>query len=411
MNNPFQNAQEQLRTAADILGLSQDIVAKLSEPDKVIPLNIEVEMDNGETKIFQGFRSQHSNARGPYKGGIRFHQNVSEDEVKALSMWMSWKTAVVDIPMGGGKGGVIVDPKQLSEAELERLSRGFVKELYKYIGPDVDVPAPDVNTTPQIMAWMVDEYAKQTGKDLKEVLATFTGKPLNLGGSEGRTEATGQGGVYILEELASEFGLTPDQTKIAVQGFGNVGYWFAKLAYDLGYKVVVLSDSKGGIFDSAGIDPEQALEYKKQNGKLVGFSGDEISNVDLLELDVDILVPSALENVITKNNAEKIKAKYIVEMANGPVTPEADKILHEKGIIFVPDILANAGGVTVSYFEWLQNKDDKYWTKEEVLEKLKPIMSKAYKSTREAMDQHKVNMRMGAYALAVSRVAEATTNN
>lgn len=404
MDNPFLNAQKQLREAAEILGLAEETTERLSWPDRVLKFTIPVKMDDGSIKVFHGFRSQHNNARGPYKGGIRFHPNVSEDEVRALSTWMTWKCATTNIPYGGGKGGVIVDPAKLSINELERLSRGYIRQIFPIIGVDKDIPAPDVNTDGQIMSWMVDEYAKINGK---EELGVITGKPVGSGGSLGREQATGQGGVHILEEIAKDNKLSPGSTSVAIQGFGNVGYWFAKLAFDLGFKIVALSDSKGGIYSEDGFDPMKVLEYKEKNRSMKGFGGKEISNEELLELDVDVLVPAALENVITKENADKIKARFIIEMANGPVTPEADVILYKKGITSVPDVLANAGGVTVSYFEWLQNKEGKYWTEQEVLEKLKPLIVAAYKDSVEAMNKYKVDMRMGTYVLAVKRVADA----
>jgi len=356
-----------------------------------------------------GFRSQHNNARGPYKGGIRFHPEVSEEEVKALSMWMTWKCAVVDIPCGGGKGGVIVDPKKLSVGELERLAKGFARRITPIIGQEIDIPAPDVNTNSQIMTWMVDEYMKvANNKDI----GTFTGKPIEKGGSKGREQATGLGGAYILEELAKEFGLDPKNTSIGVQGFGNVGYWFAKLADELGYKVVAISDSKGGITDENGLNIDNVYKYKKTNGSLQDFQNDgktlhNITNEELLALEVDVLAPAAFENVINDNNANDIKAKYILELANGPITPSAEKVLLEADIVVIPDVLANAGGVTVSYFEWEQNKADSYWTEEEVFEKLKPIMAKAFKDTIKFSKKYDTDLRNGAYILAVNRVSKA----
>ncbi len=346
-------------------------------------------MDNGKTKIFKAFRSQFNNAKGPYKGGIRFHYNVSESEVKALSAWMTWKCSVLGIPYGGSKGGIIVDPKILSMGELERLSRAYMRAFYKHFGSWIDVPAPDVNTTGQIMAWMLDEYQTLVGHLEPGMI---TGKPLELGGSQGRTEATGLGGFYVLESLMSAIGRSSSgrkkfnkkATTVAVQGIGNVGYWFIEFAKKAGYKIVASSNSKGG-------------EYK----------GKKITNEQLLELPVDILVPAALENQITAKNAGKINAKYIIEMANGPVTPEADEILHNKGIISLPDVLCNAGGVTVSYFEWVQNNMGYYWEKEEVFSKLKKIMDKAFGEVWEIYQTKKVTPRMAAYILAVDRVVKA----
>jgi glutamate dehydrogenase/leucine dehydrogenase len=361
-------------------------------------------MDSGEKKEFVGYRSQHNNARGPYKGGIRFHQDVNESEVKALSMWMSWKGAVTNIPFGGGKGGVVVDPSLLSKRELQELSRGYVRAIKDNIGVDIDIPAPDVNTDGQIMAWMVDEYSK-----LKKqwIPGAFTGKPIEIGGSLGRDKATGLGGVMVLDYISRMEQMEPSKTKIAVQGFGNVGYWFAKLAYDLGFKIVAISDSKGAIFDESGINPIKAVEYKDKSGSLKGFTKKDITNEELLELDVDILVPSALENVITEKNANNIKSKYVIEMANGPTTPEADQILFEKDIVVVPDVLANAGGVTVSYFEWVQNRTGYYWKEEEVHEKLKPLMISAIRDALEVQKTIKTDLRMAVYTLAVKKVSDA----
>jgi len=387
MNNPYQNAVKQLETVAKYINLQGRTLEELKCPKRVIKADLRVKMDDGKIKTFKAFRLQHNDAVGPYKGGIRFHPNVSEDEVKALSMWMTWKCSVVGIPYGGAKGGVICDPKTMSEAELERLSRAYIQAIAKYIGPFKDVPAPDVNTTPQIMAWMVDEYEKIAGKHEPGVI---TGKPVEVGGSLGRTEATGLGGFYVLEQLRKVRNL-PQNITIAVQGVGNVGYWFIEFAKKAGYRVVAWSNSKGG-------------EYK----------GKKITNEQLLELPVDILVPAALENQITKDNAGKIKAKYIIEMANGPVTPEADEILHRRGIISIPDVLANAGGVTVSYFEWCQNNMGYYWGKDEVFSKLKVIMDKAfgevwkiYANAKRKTKNEKLTPRMAAYILAVGRVVKA----
>jgi len=405
MLDPFTNALTQLAKVAKLIKLDDEMLCRLNKPDKLLTVSIPVKMDDGIVKVFTGYRSQYNNARGPYKGGIRYHQDVCESEVKALSAWMTWKCSIAGIPYGGGKGGIIVDPKNLSQSELERLSRGYIRAIWQFIGPDIDIPAPDVNTTSQIMAWMVDEYSKIIGKWTPAVI---TAKPIELGGSEGRTEATGQGGVYILEALAEEKKLKSEETNIVIQGFGNVGYYFAKLASDLGFKVIAVSDSKGGIYKKSGLNVEKVFEYKKKNKKVEGYPETKnISNAELLILETDILVPSALENVITKDNADKVKAKYIIEMANGPLTPEADQILHERGVLFVPDVLANAGGVTVSYFEWVQNKKDEHWTKKEVFAKLEPLMKDAFSSSLKATKKHNVDMRMGVYSLAVKRVADA----
>ncbi|MBU0579180.1 Glu/Leu/Phe/Val dehydrogenase [Patescibacteria group bacterium] len=426
--NPHQQAVHQLEQVASLLKDHykdspefKRAINQLKYPDRVIEGEIEVKMDDNSTKKFTAFRSQHNNARGPYKGGIRFHPGVTKEEVLALSTWMTWKCAVTNIPYGGSKGGVIVDPKKLSNVELEKLSRAYVQFIADYIGPWVDVPAPDVNTTPQIMAWMVDayeDYLKENNRPLQEnPLATFTGKPLNLGGSSGRTEATGLGGFFVLEKLVEKLGLTRKQdVTIAIQGFGNVGYWFAYHAHKAGYKVVSVSDSKGGIFVEAGLDPVKTLECKQKHGHLSECfcvdgkcdisGGKSITNEELLELEVDILVPAALENIITKDNASQIKAKAIIEMANGPTTPEADQILADKGIILVPDVLANAGGVTVSYFEWAQNLQGYYWTKKEVVAKLQPLMEDAFEQMWQMKENKQVSGRMATYMTAVKRVVD-----
>lgn len=410
-NDPYSNAVTQLKEVAGILQLEPKIVERLSVPDRVFKTELEVKMDDGTTQKFQAFRSEHNNSKGPYKGGIRYHQNVSESEVKALSMWMTWKCSVASLPYGGGKGGIIVDPSKLSKGELMRLSRAYGKWAAQFAGPWTDVPAPDVNTDGQIMAWMLDEMIKT--KTVAERMsvnwhATFTGKPLSIGGSQGREEATGMGGFYTLENLVGKLGLKKNTVTLAVQGMGNVGFWFAKLAAEAGYKVVAISDSRGGIYSEGGLDVEAALKFKKKNGGVQGMPGTKkITNDELLLLPVGVLVPAALENVITGEVAEKIKAQAVIEMANGPVTPEADAVLAKRKILSVPDVLANSGGVTVSYFEWVQNLHGAVWSKEEVLAKLKGVMDRAFSEMWEKHESLKVNLRMSAYANAVSRVAEA----
>ncbi len=420
MSNPYQNAVKQLEEVSEILKkdsnnieLIKTAIENLKTPDQVFEFDIPVEMDDGSQRIFKGFRSQHNNARGPYKGGIRFHPDVSLDEVKALSMWMTWKSATTNIPYGGGKGGIIVNPKKMSNKELEKLSRGYVRALYENIGPWIDIPAPDVNTNSQIMAWMVDEYQKliiADGMVSENPLAAFTGKPLELGGSEGRTEATGLGGAYILEKVIKQLGKKKNEIRIAVQGFGNVGFWFSKHAFDRGYKIVALSDSKGGIFSENGLNPNKVLDVKKQEGSVLKYSGHkDVEVVDgdkLLELDVDILVPSALENVINKDNVNRIKADIIIELANGPVTPQADKELFTNDKLVVPDVLANAGGVTTSYLEWVQNLQGFYWSKDKVLSKLKPLMEIAFDHVWQIKQEKKTSFRMAAYVKAVKSVIE-----
>ncbi len=432
MSSAHQNAVAQLTAVAEVLRPSyqntpgfDQIINQLKRPDRVLEGTLTIEMDDGSERDFQAFRSQHDNARGPYKGGIRFHQDVTKDEVMALSTWMTWKCAVTGIPYGGGKGGVVVDPRTLSTTELESLSRAYARFLGENIGPWIDVPAPDVNTTPQIMAWMVDEYQQmlfERGTQVVNPLASFTGKPLVLGGSQGREEATGLGGVYILEELYAElhkagtFASKSDVT-IAIQGFGNVGYWFAHHATERGYTVVAVSDSRGGIFVADGLDPKNTLECKQKSGSIQQCActaegcdskcGKQLSNEELLELEVDILVPAALENVITAENAPRIKARYILELANGPVTPEADVLLEKQKTVVIPDVLANAGGVTTSYFEWVQNLQGYYWSKEEVLSKLEPLMQRSFKEMWQNKTSLKLSARMATYVTAVKRVIDA----
>jgi len=404
-HDPFSNAVAQLQKVAEIIKLDEQSLARIIEPDRVSKVHFPVKMDDGQVKMFTGFRAQHNDALGPYKGGIRFSPDVCESEVKALSTWMTWKCAVADIPFGGGKGGVIVDTKQLSVTELERLSRAYIRAIADVIGPDKDVPAPDMYTTPQIMDWMVDEYSKIVGKPSPAVI---TGKPVEKGGSLGRTQATGLGGVFVLKELAKKVNLVPKNTRVIVQGIGNVGYYFAKIAAESGYKIVGLSDSRTGLYNPDGLDVEAVLAFKKEHGSLNDFSGaQKVSNAELLELETDVLVPAAVENVITEGNAEQIKANYIIEMANGPVTPEADRILVQRGIISVPDVLSNSGGVTVSYFEWVQNKQNEKWTEADVLAKLEPKMVKAFNDGWAAMQRYNTDFRTAIYALAVQKVVDA----
>ena len=404
MSTAFENALEQLNKAGKILKLNKNILARLESPERLMKISIPVKMADGKIKVFTGFRSQYNNARGPYKGGIRFHPDVNEDEVKALSFWMMVKCATVGIPLGGGKGGVIVNPKELTTDELERLSRAYIQKIYKYLGPDQDVPAPDVYTTPQIMSWMLDEYEKLVGHHAPGVI---TGKPLSLGVSAGRGTATAQGGVYVLEQTLGKIGKSLKGTKVAVQGFGNAGATMAKLLHRLGMKIIALSDSKGGIYNARGIDPFKVEEKKNKTGSLPIKGNKKISNAELLELESDVLVPAALENQITKENAGKISAKVIIELANGPTTPEADVILFKKGVILVPDVLSNAGGVTVSYFEQVQNASNYYWTEDDVLEKLRLIMNTSFESVWEIKQKYKIDMRTAAFVLAIERVAKA----
>ncbi len=403
--NVFENAMKQLDLATTFIDIDKEILDRLKQPKRVLEFSIPVEMDNGETKIFQGYRVQYNDARGPFKGGIRFHQQVDIDEVKALSFWMAIKTAVVDIPMGGGKGGVVVNPKEFSKTELERLSRGYVQQIAEFIGPDIDVPAPDVNTTPEIMSWMKDEFEKIKQQKAPGVI---TGKPIEDGGSEGRGTATAQGGFYVLQELVNKKGLQPNSLKMAIQGFGNAGFNMAKLAYEAGYKVVAVSDSKGGIYNENGLEIPEVIKHKEENTTVVGFlNADNVTSSELLELPVDVLVPAALENQITSDNADNVQADIIVELANGPTTPEADEILFTNKKVVIPDVLANAGGVTVSYFEWLQNKNNEHWSEAQVMDKLEPIMTNAFNAVWEISEKENINMRTAAFVLGVKRIVEA----
>jgi glutamate dehydrogenase (NADP+) len=397
----FDSAIEQLEKSAANTDVSVDVLQALRVPQRQITLSFPLKLDSGEVKMVNGFRVQYNNWRGPYKGGLRFHPQVDMDEVKSLAFWMSIKNAVVDVPFGGGKGGIEIDPKQLSKAELERLAKQFARALAPNIGPNLDVPAPDVNTTPEIMDWMVEEFIDQPN-----YLATFTGKSVGKGGSKGREEATGLGGFYVLEELVKSLNLEKP-LRVAVQGFGNVGQFIAELCFKNGYQVVAVSDSKGGIYLEEGLDIDQLRDHKEAGKSVQDFPGQKISNEELLELEIDILVPAALENVIHKNNAEKIQAKYILEMANGPITSEGDEILHQNKIIVVPDVLANSGGVTVSYFEWYQNMHQEDWSLEEVEEKLKTKMVKAFEEVWQISIDQKVNLRTAAYILALQRLATA----
>ena len=409
-NDAFKNAVKQLENAAKIIDLDGSILEILKHPKRILTVNIPVLMDSGKIEVFKGYRCQYNDALGPFKGGIRFHPDVNISEVKALSAWMTWKCSVVGIPYGGGKGGIIVDVKKLSQGELERLSRGYVQALRDFISPEKDIPAPDVNTDPQIMAWMMDEYSRMQGYN---VPAVVTGKPIEVGGTRGRKFSTSQGGVYVFEKIVEKLEMDPKKIKIAIQGFGNVGYFAAEILFALGYNVAAVSDSKGGIVLEDGgektLSVKDVLKYKEKTGSVIGYPGTrKITNEELLELDVDVLMPAALENVITEQNADKIKAKLIVELANGPVTPEADKILERKGVTVVPDILANAGGVIVSYFEWVQNLQNYYWSENENIGRLKEIMENAFDEVwGKKCCYENCSLRLAAYALAVERVAKA----
>jgi len=404
MNNPFENAMKQLNKAAKIMDLDKNFHEILKQPERVLTVSIPVKLDNGDMKVFTGFRSQYNNNLGPYKGGIRYHQNVTLDEIKAFSFWMMIKCAAVNIPMGGGKGGIIINPKEYSELELEKLSRGFIQKIWREIGSNKDVPAPDVYTTPQIMSWMRNEYEKLVGHSDPGVI---TGKSIEDGGSEARSFSTAQGGVYIILELVKKMNFNIFETKVAVQGFGNAGSNMAKILFGLGFKVIAVSDSNGAILNNNGLDIVKLEKYKKENDSVIGFENcEELSNSELLELDVDILIPSALENQITVKNADNIKTKTIVELANGPTTPEADEILKNKGIVIVPDVLANAGGVTVSYFEWDQNVKGEHWSEKDVLEKLEKIMVNAFNEIWETKEKYNIDMRTAAFIKAIERIIE-----
>jgi len=403
--NPFEISQRQLDKSAEKLNLDPQVHALLREPMRTLEVHFPVKMDDGMTKMFTGFRVQYNDARGPTKGGLRFHPDETIDTVRALAAWMTWKCAVVDIPYGGSKGGVICNPKELSTEELERLSRGYIRAIGRFIGPERDIPAPDVYTTPQIMAWMMDEYSKIVGYNAPGVL---TGKPIPLGGSLGRGDATARGAVYTILEAAKVIGLNLKGATVAVQGYGNAGYFAAKLMEELaGSKVVAVTDSRGGAYNANGIDPEAAFQYKKETGSVSGFTGAKaITNAEILELDVDVLIPAAIENVITEKNAANIKAKIIAEAANGPTTPEADEILYKAGKYIIPDFLCNAGGVTVSYFEWVQNIGGYYWTLEDVHARLQEKMILAFHDVHNMAQKNNVDNRTAAYMVSVQRVAE-----
>jgi len=398
-------ALEQLRIAAEKLKLESGIHEMLKHPKRSLIVSITVRMDNGEMGTFAGCRVQHNDARGPFKGGIRYHPNVTHDEVTALAMWMTWKCAVVDIPYGGAKGGVCCNPKEMSTNELERVTRRYTTLILDVIGPYRDVPAPDVYTDAQTMAWIMDTYSQFKGYSVPECV---TGKPLSVGGSEGRAEATSLGVVVCAREAAKHLGLKLKGATVAVQGYGNVGFNAAKIAYDMGCKIVAVSDSTGGIYCPKGLNPYEVSEHKSKTGSVVNYKGCEnITNEELLETKCDILIPAALENQITKANAANIKAKIVAEGANGPTTPEADKVLHEKGTTLIPDILANSGGVTASYFEWVQNLTREHWTLEEVNCKLENKMVKAFNDVHKLAKKEESDMRTAALMLGVGRVAEA----
>ena len=405
--NPWKVAQQQFDLAAERLNLDPGLRRVLREPRRELIVHFPVKMDDGSVQVYTGYRVQHNLGRGPAKGGIRYHQDVSLDEVRALAMWMTWKCAVVGIPYGGGKGGVIVDPKKLSQKELEALTRRFFTEIEVLIGPQKDIPAPDVNTNAQIMAWMMDTYSMHVGYTVPGVV---TGKPISIGGSEGRNEATARGTVYCILEAAKEIGINVNKARVAIQGFGNAGSIAARLITDEGATVVAVSDSTGGIHNPDGLDIGRVIAWKKEHGTVQGFPGaSDINNAELLEVDCDILIPAALENQITSRNVGQVKARLVAEAANGPTTPEADQQLFQRGVFMIPDILCNAGGVTVSYFEWVQDLNRDHWSETVVNAKLKEIMVKAFHETLTIAKRDEIDMRTAAYLLAVQRVADATS--
>ena len=404
--DPFKISQKQLYDACKISGCISDVYNALSEPERFVEVKITMKMDDGSLKTFKGFRSQYNSARGPMKGGIRWHPDESASLVKALSAWMTWKCACVDIPLGGAKGGIIVNPKEMTNRELELLARNYIRQLADFIGPNIDVPAPDVYTNPQIMAWMMDEYEKIMRKHVPSVI---TGKPLPLGGSAGRLIATAKGGAFCIREAAKDIGLHLNGAKVVIQGFGNAGSWASKiLTQDFNCKVIAISDSKGGIYNKNGLNPNKVLDQKAKTSTVLGVKdAQEITNKELLELECDILIPAALENVITQKNAKNLNCKILAELANGPTTPTGDKILFNNEILVIPDFLCNAGGVTVSYFEMVQGYYQYFWSEEEVLTALDNVMIKAYNETVEKAKEYNTHNRMGAYIIAVDRVINA----
>jgi len=405
-DNVWEMAQRQLDEVSRLIGLNESLHGYLRYPKRVLEVAFPVHMDGGGFRMFTGYRVQHNMSRGPGKGGIRFHPDVTLDEVKALAMWMTWKCALANIPFGGAKGGVICDPKAMSMQELENLTRRFTTEISIIIGPEKDIPAPDVYTTPQIMAWIMDTFSMQHGYSIPGVV---TGKPVSIGGSLGRDKATARGCSYVVDEAMEELGREIQGATVAIQGFGNAGMYSAQLMADRGYRIVAVSDSRGGVANPHGLDVKALMAHKAESGSVVGFTGGElVENRDVLEFDCGVLVPAALEKVITKENAPRIRAQIVAEAANGPTMPDADDILFDRGIMVLPDILANAGGVTVSYFEWVQDLQANFWEEAEINERLKRKMVRAFRETHEQAKRHGVSMRKGAYCVAVARVAEAT---
>ena len=404
--NIWEMAQKQLDDVAEYMNLEPWIHRKLRECRKALIVSIPVRMGDGRVEVYEGYRVQHNTTRGPGKGGIRYHPDVTLDEVKALAMWMTWKCAIVNLPYGGAKGGIKCNPKEMSSEEIERLTRRYTSEIINFIGPEQDIPAPDVYTNPTIMAWIMDTYSVDRGHAVPGVV---TGKPVELGGSWGRNEATGRGVYFSVLNALKYLGMYPEGTHVTVQGFGNAGSIAARLLYEEGCKIIAVSDSKGGIYNSSGIEINELMRLKKKTGSVINYKeGDRITNEELLTLPTDVLLPAALENQITENNAEKIKAKIIAEAANGPTTPEADKILEDNKVLIIPDIIANAGGVTVSYFEWVQALQAFFWSEREVNLKLRDKMEKSFWEVIKVRDEKKVGMRTAAYILGVGRVAQAT---
>lgn len=404
MYNPFEKAMTQLDKVSKIKDIDDNLLARLRQPDRNIEVSIPITMDDGSVRIFNGYRVEYNNTLGPYKGGIRYHASTDINEVKALAFWMALKCAVVNIPMGGGKGGIAVDPKGLSKNELEKLSRGWVQRLSDILGPHKDVPAPDVGTTPEIMAWMADEYGKITSDTTGAVI---TGKPVENGGSLGRSTATAQGGFYVFDALKTFLGLN-GELKVVIQGCGNAGANAAAIWHKAGHKIIAVSDSKGGVYKPDGLDVDKLIIHKTETGSVIDFDDSQnISNEELLEIECDLLIPAAFEGVITEKNANNIKAKTILELANGPICPASDEILFNKGVTIIPDILANAGGVVVSYFEWDQNLKNEKWTEQEVFGKLQPILASAAIATYKVAQESDVNLRMGAFMLAIQRITES----
>jgi glutamate dehydrogenase (NAD(P)+) len=405
--NPFEIALKQLDEAANLINLESGMRDVLANPKRVLTVSLPVKMDNGKIRVFTGFRSQHNDARGPFKGGIRYHPQVTVEEVKALSMWMTWKCAIADIPYGGGKGGIICNPKEMSEIELERLTRRYAYSIADIIGPRTDIPAPDVYTGGKEMAWIMDTYSALKGNFGQPEI--ITGKPLSIGGSLGRTEATGRGLTFTVREAAKKLAVDLKQATVAIQGFGNAGQYAGQLLEDQGAKIVAVSDTRAAVFNKNGLNVEGLRNHKEKNGSVVGFpEAKAISGEEILETECTILIPAALENQITQKNASRISAKIVAEAANGPTTPQADEILFKNKILLIPDILANGGGVTVSYFEWLQNLRREYWTESDVNERLDKNISKAFADVYNTHEKHGVNMRKASTLLAIEKVAEAT---